>query len=104
MDIVNRIRITNVTSIIKLLLHGKICQPFLQENDTFASNLKELSTLLHQYAHDNASTLPRSVSTIDWTEKLGLELIQYTQYCVRQLPEATQERLLRGEALKTYSM
>lgn len=97
MEIGHRIRIHNVTYITKQLLHTDICHVLIQRNAKFALDIQHLKELLHRYTYATVEKRPEGVSTIEWVEQLGQELILHTQHCVEQLPEKKQHQLLSGE-------
>jgi len=101
MDIKNHIRINNVTYIAKQLLHTDICDALIQHDAKFALDIQQLKALLHRYAYATANERPKGVSTIEWVEQLGQELIRRTQHCVEQLSEKAQHQLLEEEVLIT---
>jgi len=81
----------------KKLLHTDICDVIIQHDSKFSLDIRQLKELLHRYAYATSEKRPKGVSTIEWVEQLGQELIRHTQHCVEQLSEKVQHQLLAGE-------
>jgi len=100
MDIHRLICIENATYIARQLLRTDICDTLTQHDAKFVLDIQQLKTLLHRYTYATANARPKTVSTIDWVEQLGQELVQHTQHCVTQLSQRAQHRLLGKDAQK----
>jgi len=79
------------------LLYTDICDVIIQHDTKFSLDIRQLKELLHRYSYATSEKRPKSVSTIEWVEQLGQELIRQTQHCVEQLSEKAQHQLLAGE-------
>ena len=76
------------------LLTIDISEVRVEYHEKFVLEIASLKDMLHEYADLTKQHMPFGLSTIDWVEQTLQQLMAQTRYCLEQLTQETQQRLI----------